>query len=147
MLDPVSGISLAAAVIDLAGFGVKLLSRGKAFHESIDGLPIDHTKMKAAAENLSSLTSNLGRDLDTLKWTSPSSSVQALIATAKEAQAVAVELSVAMNRLKASDQRSKWNSFSQAIKSLWKEDQINQLLARFERTRERVVLNLLVLMR
>lgn len=128
-MDPASATSLAAAILQLADYTRKVLARSRELYKSADGALLGHTE-------LSIIIKNLDRDLQSLKDEPNAPELSALASKAKE---VTSELVSLLERLmKKPAQNSRWRSVRQAILSIWKESQIQNLEGRVQRYRNQV---------
>jgi hypothetical protein len=126
-MDPASATSLAAAILQLADFTRKVLSRSQELYKSVDGALIRHTELSVVASNFVAL-------LDHLKIKNSTTQLGALAA---EAQDVTQELLDLLHWLKdKADPNHRWASVRHAILTLMKDSQLHGLEQRVDRYRK-----------
>jgi hypothetical protein len=59
-MDPLSALSVAAAVVQFADYGTGLLRTGRALYKSINGALSENIDLEAASDRIRLLGSNVG---------------------------------------------------------------------------------------
>jgi hypothetical protein len=156
MLDPLTALSLAGNILQFVDFAGKLLIKGKEIYQSGDGLSIGDHELQTIAQGLrdinarfqshvsarvngQSIATNLGIDKDAR-----------LVVLGDQCSAVADELIDAVEKLKVSGLSGSsrhWNSFRQALKSLWKKERLEAIVMRLQALREEWSFHILVSLR
>lgn len=137
-MDPASATSLAAAILQLASFTGKVLSRSQELYKAADGALLRHTELSSVAKNFQEILQRLefkkfssGENV-TVKKT-------ALDVLVIEAQAVTQELLVLLRRLTSQPGPNlRWKSVRQAVLTLWKDSQLQELEQRLDRYRNQI---------
>ena len=62
-MDPLSALSVAAAVVQFVDFGIEILVKGKELYESANGALSENIPIQAASERLQSLAGDLQTSL------------------------------------------------------------------------------------
>lgn len=169
-MDPLSGLAVAGAIIQLVDFGKKFLSetvskKGEIFRATQDG-SID--------DGFASIDRILGRDTETisvvtvkmqrpLRPNGSSATVtedeKALIELREECKRISTEIIDRLNGLKNKSQHFKtqkvsksiidqrMNSFLQAFKSVWTEDKLSIMLQRYSAVKKSLGFSILVSIR
>jgi hypothetical protein len=147
-MEAFAAIGAASAVLTFVEFGIKLVSKGKEYYESAEGVLADHAERSAVSSKLSDLTNRLSRSISSRgsgKKLTPAEA--ALLEVTEDCQSTADEFIVALDELKVSGPNRKWKSFRQALKSIWKKEGLQQIEAKLDRLRQQVVIHLLVVMK
>ncbi|KAI7158770.1 hypothetical protein KC349_g4614 [Hortaea werneckii] len=147
-MDPLSALSIGAAVLQFVDFGSRLLVNGYDAYHSVAGATTDNLELEKITQDLSSLclalefnhvTSSrvLSRDeKDLLK----------LALDCRELASSLVQLLQSL-KVKSGTRHRSWESIRQAIRSVWKKSEIEDLQARLERIRNEMDSRLLELIR
>jgi hypothetical protein len=148
VLDPLSALSLGSNVIQFVDFTSKLLSKSQRLYKSADGALVENLELEAITENLVHLNKVLTSSLapraneGQLHKSRARDSFNELIrACSQEAE----QLLIVLRDLKVAPTDKRWESFRQALKSVWKKAEIEELLERLHRYREQILMYLLVL--
>jgi hypothetical protein len=131
-MDPLSALSIAAAVIQFVDYSTKVVSKGKELYKSIDGALSENIELETASIRLRSLISNLQDSLRHCQQTQQGSvdpSFQALEAICKGCMEVSKELVTELEKLKVPEghPQKKWKTFRQALKSVWSKERIKEI--------------------
>ena len=121
MLDPFTSLSLVSAIIQLADFGGKLLSKGTKLYRHT-ALP-EYVDLELIARDLNNLNANL-LSASRLPLSKDEIALGQLINSSK---AVSDELIAILLDIKVRKPHQKWQSFWQAIKSVRKMDKVHAL--------------------
>ncbi|EHK42170.1 hypothetical protein TRIATDRAFT_146839, partial [Trichoderma atroviride IMI 206040] len=138
MADPLSALGLASNIVQFISFGSTLLSKGLEIHKSADGALVKYSELEAITMNLEELSRGLGRRYEPTTQTS-----QQLQNLCQGCRTVITELLEALQNLKADSKHSRWNSFRQALASVWSQDKIQGLLGRLDTYRQQIDITLL----
>ena len=134
-MDPITGISLAASVVQLVQFGI---SSAKAFQEIYQhGSTTEHTSAEFAAGLLASLTNSLQQSLHNTK-TQPavlSAEEKELIDLARKCEDCANRLQYELRKLQAQPQVSHLKAVRIAARSIWKKNTIAKIQEQLENYR------------
>ncbi|PLN76738.1 hypothetical protein BDW42DRAFT_198819 [Aspergillus taichungensis] len=145
VLDPSTALSVATSVIQFVDFGAKLISKGREIYKSADGVLADHAEQAAVASKLARLMRGLSISADaSTSIAKPAPEDRALSEVAWDCLQVADDFSAAIHQLAVTGNRRKWKSFRQALKSVWKKEELEQQTARLDRLRQLVIVHLLV---
>jgi hypothetical protein len=147
-MEAFAAIGAASAVLSFVEFGIKLVSKGKEYYESAEGVLADHAERSAISSRLSDLTNRLSRSVSSRgsgRKMSPAEA--ALLEVTEDCQSTADDFIVALEELKVSGPNRRWKSFRQALKSIWNKEGLQQIEARLDRLRQQVVIHLLVVMK
>lgn len=148
VLDPFTALSVASSVVQFVDFGTKLISKGKEFYQSADGVLSDHAEQAAISSRLAELSKGLSNWIPISAAGKKFSPVEeALRETALECMQFADDFTGAIDELRVTGNHRKWKSFRQALKSVWKKEGIEERLVKLDRLRQQVVIHLLVVMK
>src|ERR1700760_4422248 len=139
MIDPASAISLASSVVQLTTFIADLISRSQELHKSATGLLVRQSDLETTTNSLHNLVGDLSSRASKLQTESPSgTSDYDLYNLCNSCVAVADELLQATEKLKVRGRHKGWNSFRQALLSLWNEKKLDELKDRLNGFRDQI---------
>ena len=142
MPDPLSALSVVAAIVQFVEFSSKLISKSHELHKSIDGASLGHVELDTIAKDLQELN---GRLSSTAKSRGGEDTLARL---SEQCSGVAGELIATLGKLKVGGHSNRrWKSFRQALKCLLYKSEVDDITARLQHLREQVNLHVLVSMR
>ncbi len=121
MMDPVAAIGLAGTIVQFVDFSWKLLSETRDLYDSSTGVSADNDVLEKISKDLTNLNDAL---------TAPSTAgaiPDRLRNLACQCKGAAEELFEVLDKIKIKGSRRKWKSFMQALRSVWKKEQIENL--------------------
>lgn len=133
-MDPLSALSIAAAVVQFVDFGSKLVSKGVQLYNSVDGVLVENADIERAMDRLSLLTGGLKTSLTPGPQSSISESDRLLQTICKSCLDISDELRTQLEKLKvpANTSHRKWKSFRKALKSVWSKESVDGLARKLE---------------
>jgi hypothetical protein len=152
-MDPVSALSIAAAVVQFIQFGSSLTSKATQIYKSAEGALAEHIECDKATARLTELS---GKVKDSLRM------VKGLGCLQEDATAIEVicngcvevsqELQSVLSKLRIQEDvksgiRRKWISLREAIRGVWSLDDINRLKQRLLNFREELEIHLMISIR
>ncbi|KAF7505514.1 hypothetical protein GJ744_000676 [Endocarpon pusillum] len=145
-MEPLVALGLASNLVQFVDFASKLVTRARETYKSVDGALVDNSELQAVTEHLQRLTGRLhvSSKGPVNHFSSTEKQLHDLCSGSRDAIA---ELLAALGRLKTKGNHNRWNSFRQALESVWKESEIQSLAIRLERFRRQIDTTLLVLLR
>jgi hypothetical protein len=147
-MNPLSALSVAAAVVQIVDFGSKLISSSREIYESIDGAVLENSEVEQMANSLLKLTHNLDTSLNQNKLDRELSLNDLNVEhMARECRRLASDLLAALDKLKITDSHQKWRSIRQALVVVWNKERIETLERRLERFRQQLVPTILASLR
>jgi len=141
MADPLAALGLAANIVQFVDFSHRLLSESKALYNSATGSSADNVVIETVATDLHLLNA---------KFTTRSAvgaipdSMRNLASQCKDH---AIEILDVLDKIKVKRPHKKWKSFPQAVRSIWKKEEIEELVRRMERLRNEMHFRLQIMMR
>ena len=147
MLDPLTALSIAGAVVQFTDFGIKLASHVKETCESTDGVFTKYAEYETVAEDFGRLCAQIKPSSPVGSNEPPSKDDLMLQKLVSDAENISEELLALLRDLKAKEKESKLENFRLALKSVLKENQIENISRRLEKIRAQVNTNILVKMR
>ncbi|KAE8453239.1 hypothetical protein EG329_011306 [Mollisiaceae sp. DMI_Dod_QoI] len=132
-MDPLTAVGLASNILQFVSFASDLFSGTQKLYGSNAGATAEHVELESLTRNLRKLAENaklpetyesihLSKDEETLKNLS------------EQCMEVSNELLSVLDGLKVKgDDHRVWASFSQALKSIWKKEEIDSLRNRLDR--------------
>ena len=148
-MDPVTGIGLAASVIQLIQFGI---STAKTCHELYEkGSTSEHEDLKFNADHLESLANTLQQSLQQASPAQSSLSLrgpeQDLTDLAKKCEDCAIDLQHELRKYQSSPQQSRFRAAGKSFRHLIKGDKIGKLQERLEQYQKTLETSLLFRLR
>ncbi|KAI6795430.1 hypothetical protein KC361_g5013 [Hortaea werneckii] len=147
-MDPLSALSIGAAVLQFVDFGSKLLVNGYDVYHSVAGATTDNLELEKVTQDLSSLCLALEFNHVTSSR-ALSRDEKALLELALDCRELAQSLVQLLQglKVKSGTRHRSWESIRQTIRSVWKKTEIEDLQARLERIRNEMDSRLLELIR
>jgi hypothetical protein len=139
MLDPLSAISLASAIVQFIDFGFKLVSEGIELYEK--GTLTENEELELITSDLENLANNLGTSSSQLKTNSPDE--KALQELAFRCNDLAIELLAILDTLKPQKQgstklRHGLESVRVAVRNARKKGRIQTIESRLEKLQKQL---------
>ncbi len=139
VLDPLSAIGLAGNVIQFIDFGCSILAEARENYRSASGTSEENIELGNVAESLHQFTVRLQHSKDGQNPLTGTD--EAFMKVLESCQGVADELLQAAQRLKVKDGPNKrWNSFRQALSTVWHKEKMSGIQKRLSFLREQVTL-------
>ena len=142
-MDPITGIGLAASVIQLVTFGI---SAAKTYREVYEqGVLGDHSQMGYVANHLASLTVSIQQSLQNSNARSLvlSKEEKELVDLSQRCQNCALQLQHEFQKLETEKRTSIVVAASKAARALWKKNSIEQIQKQLEAYRSTLEISLL----
>ncbi|KAF7959202.1 hypothetical protein EAE96_002717 [Botrytis aclada] len=146
-MDPVSAISLAAAIAQFIDYSCKIVCKSKEIYNSTSGLTTEHNRIETATLRLKKLTQLIHLPL---KRTNSGSSIvhSRLQSITQECMVVSDTLINRLNQLKPYQSAyPRWKSFRMALKSVWSKRDIDEFALSLRDLRKELDTELLLLLR
>jgi hypothetical protein len=147
VLDPISAVGVAQAVLDFASFATKLISKPYDFHESTDGILAENREQKTIAANLERLTQDLDDSLQNFARSRRLSKSEIwLRSITVDCQKLASEMQAALVKLepRIEGKLSFIQSFRLALVEHWGKHKIERLQRSLVEARQQIMVHLLV---
>ncbi|KAK2760510.1 hypothetical protein CKAH01_16470 [Colletotrichum kahawae] len=136
-MDPASAFGLAASIVQTITFTSDLISKTRHLHHSAQRGLVENEELASIARTLQSLSrritiqvvgapmgkDDVGKDLSTV---------------CNGVRDLCKNLTVTIEALQKPDSATRWDSFRQALRSVWKEQDIADLAQRLERYRRQI---------
>lgn len=143
-------LGIASNIIQLISFMSDLVSKGHEIYKSADSELVEHLELEAITNNLQTLNGRLILEpkIDSKGNKQPLSKTERQLKELCDGcNAVSRDLLTALLDLKAEGKNKRWNSFRQALSSVWNQEKIQNLSQRLERYRGAIDTILLQLLR
>ncbi|KAH6667689.1 hypothetical protein B0J14DRAFT_601221 [Halenospora varia] len=145
MADPLTALGLASNIVQLVTFTSDLISKGREIYKSADGTLVENLELETITTSLQVLSNELVLPIcERGKLTKTENQLQELCDGCK---AVSGQLLDVIRGIKAKGPHMRWNSFRQALNSVWREDEIEALETRLDRYRRQIDTTLLISLR
>ena len=142
-MDPITGVGLAASVIQLVTFGIGAAKTCREIYEQ--GLSGDHSQLDYVASHLASLTVSIQQSLQnsTTQSLRLSKEERELVDLSRQCQNCAHQLSIEIHKLQTKPKTSIVLAASKAARALWKKNRIEQIQKQLEIYRSTLEISLL----
>jgi hypothetical protein len=148
VLDPLSALSVAGTIVQFIDFSSKILTKSHEVYNSSEGQSAANEEIEAITDELSKLSDRLSQPLrEDEGQDSLLEDEQALVDICDACKKVARDLITRLARLKVQGKHRAWQSLRQAIRSIWKQEEIDALLARLARFKDIMELHIFLAMR
>lgn len=135
-MDPVSAIGLASSVVQLITFSTDIISKSREIHRSAAGSLVENVELETIARTLQSQSRRLA--VHASKDRFPSVTSKDIVACCEQVRKSSKKLIDIVEGLRGDAASSRWKSFYQALKSVWKEQDIADYLRRLEMHRRQI---------
>lgn len=148
VLDPISALGAAAAILQFLDFSMKLVSKASEIKKSADGVTVEHSHILTAADVIATQCHTLETVARGRKSSpDPLPGEETLAALCEQTLLAAQTLQQALEGLRTTGTRSTFKSFRAAIKSVWDKDRIAGMRSQLEEIRSQLMLSLLIVLR
>ena len=146
MLDPFSALSLAATIVQFVDFGSKIVSGAVELYRSTEGSLTNNVELSTIVTDLSAISSGLEVQDRELSHRF-SKDERALANLAVHCKSLADKFLDVLDDLSVKGPHKKWKSVRQALRSVWKENEIRDIQKRLDSFRSQLTLRLLATLR
>ena len=138
-MDPLSALSVAAAVVQFIDFGGTIIASTYKIHKS-RGKEGEGTDVASIATRLANLNSELERSATF----SPTSQIDRdIVILCQQCNKAATSLLDALRELNAASSATLWDSFKIALRTVWSQGEIDALQTRLETYRQQISMHIL----
>jgi hypothetical protein len=132
-MEPFTAIGLAASIINIVDFALRIVSKGNKIYHSCDGVHSDHGDLELVANDMLLLQNKLqvasSPFVQEAKLNDDDRALHELSTAANE---VAAQLLQKMNKAKVQGRFRRWKSLRQAVKSVWSKPEVDGMATRFD---------------
>jgi len=147
MLDPLTAIGLASAIVQFVDFSSRLVSETKELYHSTEGNSTKNEELQAVTEDLRELCKTLNSAQGRAPGIEPSTDELALLELSGSCNFVADELIAVLEKLRVKSAHEKWGSFKMALKGARKKEKIESIRARLDRVQSQLQIRLTSILR
>lgn len=141
MIDPVAALGLAGNIVQFIDFSCKVLHDTKSLYGSRTGASAENDVIEAISVDLINLNNAL------VAPSEPGAIPDSIRSLASSCKGVAEEILEILNKIKVHGDHGKWKTFVQALRSVWKKEQIEELVKRMEKLRNETQYGLQLMLR
>lgn len=149
-MEPLTALSVASSVFQIADFSTKIISRAKEIYQSADGASKANVFLQDATDGLAELHEALADDLkinDTKSQRGMWTSEKRLLRLAEDSRSIAATLQSKLNRVKLPAEGGKLDAFQQAFRTVFAQKEIDALVMELDSIRKQVDTALLISLR
>jgi hypothetical protein len=147
-MDPLTALGLASNIIQLITFASDLVSKGCEIYKSSEGVLVENLELETITTTLQELSKSVQRpDRSSPRSQRLTKTERKLHELCHDCSGVSEQLLSVIRKLKAEGPVLRWDSFRQALNSVWKEKEIAALETRLERYRRQLDTTLLISLR
>lgn len=149
-MDPLTAVSLAAAIVQFTDYGVRLLSDGVETYKSVSGMTSEVVELTTIAEDLEQLSRSIQEKSAQLSdpiLKPMRESEQNLLRLCGVCQKLSTELATAVSRLRThSTERLELavESFGVAVRKFWSRERIMNLRNQISDVRQQMMMAMMV---
>jgi hypothetical protein len=136
-MDPMTAIGLAGSIVQFVSFSHEFVSLGKEIYNSSTGAREQSIELDTMIQDLSAIHKSLLQS-----WsTDPdcrSKQEKNIASLVTQCEPIYQKLQGVLAGLQVQGDHRKWKSFCKALKSVWKEDQINSMEKRLHRLQRQI---------
>lgn len=139
-MDTLSALSVAAAVVQFVDFAGTILSSTRTIHQASSREAESVSDLKTITDTLQRLNGDIEQSVSA----SPSAHDRDLLDLCHDCNRTANSLVAALAQLNSQGNSSLWNSFKIALRTVWSQDQLNELQKRLDSFRQQISMHILV---
>jgi hypothetical protein len=139
-MEALAVIGLVANIIQFVDFSGKLIAKSTELYHSHDGALAENVDIETTTKHLTVLIQKLKDDAITVG----DGTLQKL---SLACQNVAIDLLVALDKVKVKNRQQKWESIRKALRSVWSKEEIRELEQRLAKFKEELNLHVVVQLR
>ena len=148
MIDPLSAVGIAAAVLQFVDFSTKLIGKTREITGSSTGALAEHVELAVASQRLKKLNDGLSSSISKFAVQRKLSEAEAALRDVSvECQIIALQFSKALDSLMGDPGQNVFKSFRQAFKAAWRKNGIDRMRQRLNEQRQQLVVHLLIVIR
>lgn len=127
-MEAFAALGLAANVLAFVDFSWKLVSETRQIYKSVDGAPEECRFLYTIVDDIR------GHNIFLAAVASTNPTLQDIINNSRKIASDLLEVT----EMLAVSEKTKWGSFTLALKTAWRQDRINTLSSRLERLQKRI---------
>jgi hypothetical protein len=145
-LDPLTALSLAGTIVQFVDFSTKVLSRTIRLYKSVHGALDSQDELELITSDLIQIVNQIPRSLSLGSSQSATDEEVALQKLCKASFDIADELLARLKELKvpSGHKHKMWKSFHEALKSVWKEEDMKSMVKRLSAVREEIQMRIIL---
>ncbi|KAL8842262.1 MAG: hypothetical protein Q9170_000588 [Blastenia crenularia] len=143
MLDPLTAISLASAIVQFVDFSIKIVSQIQEIYQSASGATRENVTISEITEDIKVLNHNIWSNTNPLQLQASEMALQRL---AESCETEADALLLVLAELKVPPDASHWLSFKKAIKGARQKGKVQELETRLGKLQKQANSRLLYMM-
>lgn len=144
MIDPLSALSLASAIVQFIDFGIRIISQTQEIYQSKYGVNQENVTIGQITQDIRDLTKDVRKNVNVRQ--AQTYDIK-LIRLADSCEREADALLLIVNGLKVPPGASHWTSFKKAIKDARQKGTVQKLETRLEKLQKQVNSRILFLMK
>lgn len=144
-MEPFTAIGLAASIINIVDFALRVVSKGNKIYHSCDGVHSDHGDLELVANDMLLLQNKLQVASSPFNQKAKlNDDDRALHELSTAANEVAAQLLQKMNKAKVQGRFRRWKSLRQAVKSVWSKPEVDGMATRLTTIKDQIQLRAMV---
>lgn len=143
MLDPLSALGVAAAVVQFVQFGSDIVGSGLSLYKSRDGALDENIRHESISAHLKHLAAQFAGESSS----TPGIQDKKLWVLACDCESLCGEMLELLDSLKIHGSRFRsWNAVRQAVRSVWKAEKVRRMQEHLDRIRAELALSLMTVL-
>ncbi|KAI1096763.1 hypothetical protein F5B19DRAFT_4577 [Rostrohypoxylon terebratum] len=143
-MEPASAFGLASSIVQMITFTSDIISKTRQIHHSAQHSLVQNSELASIAQSLQLHNERIRASLG--RRTNVHGAAKDLLELSESACGLCKQFIDTVEDLKTPDPATSWNSFRQALRSVWKEKDIVDLAQRLDRYRAQIDSSLLAFM-
>ncbi len=139
-MESLALIGLVGNIVQFVDFSGKLISKSSELYHSYDGALSENVDIETTTKHLTVLSKKLKDEATAVG----DGALQTLSLACHKA---AIDLLVALDKIKVKNRQQKWESIRKALRSVWSKEEIKELEQRLRRFKEELNLHIIVQLR
>ncbi len=142
-MEPLSAVSLAGNLIQFVEISSSLVSGALDLYASADGASAINVELETITEDLVGICSSIHRPRNLIEEKQMPKAESDLLKLSRSCLKLGNEFVQVLQNLKVKGRNRKWSSVRQALRSMWKEKDIERYRKRLESYRSEIACHLL----
>lgn len=143
-MDPFTALGVACNIVQFVDYGATLTSSVLELYRSADGALSANLELETIITDLAQVTTNVMKSTSSREVTSDEFALQKVALSCKR---LAEDILAVLRGLKVQSRHQKWKSFRQAVKSVWKEREIQDYVRRLQAIQSELGIHMIATLR
>ncbi|KAF2005271.1 hypothetical protein P154DRAFT_377624, partial [Amniculicola lignicola CBS 123094] len=143
-MEPLAALGACSSILQIIDFSCKILSKGNQLRNSFSGATTENVQFEQVGVHLKNLVLRLRQNPVTQSQSHGGAQAQGLDGMITLCIQTTDELIEALEKLKVQGKRTRWKSFRQAVKSVWRKEKIDDTVSRLQMIRDEIEFGVII---